>query len=255
MGEYAGDVGEYAGDVGEYAGDVGEYAGDVGLYAGDVGEYAGLVGEYAGLVGEYAGDVGEYAGDIGLYAGDVGEYAGDVGEYAGDVGENAGDVGEYPGDAPYAPDAASVPGEKRMDSSNGLAIPAFGDNKKDGDMFPSAPRPGVTPLPGVTPAPTAPSPYATPRSRSTASFSISSFRCNPNSPVPNGQNWPSMMFSDNPLMRSLSANAAASIRMSTVSSNEQRINGPVSTRLMPCRVIDIKCPRYVITSTKIARCR
>ena len=185
----------------------------------------------------------------------VGEYAGLVGEYPGLVGEYAGLVGEYPGAVPYPTAAPSAPGEKRMESSNGLAIPALGESRKEGDMPPSPPLPGVVPLPGVTPAPTPASPYATPRSRSTASLSISSLRCRPNSPVPSGQNCPSMMFSDKPLMRSRSAKAAASMRISTVSSNEQRMSGPVSTRLMPWRVMDMRCPRYVITSTRIARWR
>ena len=259
VGLYAGDVGEYAGDVGEYAGDVGEYAGLVGLYAGDVGLYAGDVGEYAGDVGLYAGDVGLYAGEVGLYAGDVGLYAGDVGEYAGDVGEYAGLVGLYaglvglyaglvglyaglvglyPGDVgenpipspPPPPPPPSVYGENRIVSSKGLAC-ACGDNKNDGDADPTPP--GVVPLAGVVPAPRA-SAECVVRSKSTASFRTSSFRCRPNSPVPSGQNCPSMMFSERPDMRSRSANAAASIKMSTVSSKEQRMSGPVSTRLIPC---------------------
>jgi hypothetical protein len=66
---------------------------------------------------------------------------------------------------PYAPfPVDSAPGENRMDSSNGDAIPVFGESKKEGDMFPSPPLPGVTPRPGVTPAPTPASPYATPKS-------------------------------------------------------------------------------------------
>ena len=196
------------------------------------------MGEYAGLVGEYAGDVGEYAGDVGLYAGLVGEYAGDVGEYAGDVGEYAGLVGLYPGLVTIPSPPPPPYGENRMESSKGLAC-ACGERRNDGDMEPSA-RPGVVPRPGVTPAPRS---AAMPRSRSTASLSISSLRCRPNSPVPSGQNCPSMMFSDRPDMRSRSANAAASMRMSTVSSNEHRINGPVSTRLMPCRVMLMRWPR------------
>ena len=190
------------------------------------------MGEYAGEVGEYAGDVGEYAGDVGLYAGEVGEYAGEVGEYAGEVGE-------YPGDCPPPPPPPYSPcGENLMESSKGDMC-AVGDRRNDGDMAPS--RPGVMPRPGVTPTPRPPS--ASPRSRSTASLSTSSLRCRPNSPVPRGQNCPSMMFSDRPLMPSRSEKAAASIKMSTVSSNEHRMSGPVSTRLMPCLVMDMRCPR------------
>ena len=157
----------------------------------------------------------EYAGDVGLYAGEVGEYAGDVGEYAGEVGE-------YPGDCPPPPPPPYSPcGENLMESSKGDMC-AVGDRRNDGDMAPS--RPGVMPRPGVTPTPRPPS--ASPRSRSTASLSTSSLRWRPNSPVPRGQNCPSMMFSDRPLMPSRSEKAAASIKMSTVSSNEHRMSGP-----------------------------
>ena len=52
-----------------------------------------------------------------------------------------------------------------------------------------------------------------------------------------------MMFSERPFMPSRSENAAASRRMSTVSSKEHRMSGPVSTRLMPCLVMDMRCPR------------
>ena len=125
-----------------------------------------------------------------------------------------------------------------MESSNGLMC-AVGDRRNDGDMAPS--RPGVMPRPGVTPTPRPPSDK--PRSRSTASLSMSSLRWRPNSPVPRGQNCPSMMFSERPFMPSRSENAAASRRMSTVSSKEHRMSGPVSTRLMPCLVMDMRCPR------------
>ena len=110
-----------------------------------------------------------------------------------------------------------------------------GEIKKLGDLAPTPP-PGVITisLPGVALVMTAPAPCGFPnKSKSMASFNISSLRCRPNSPVPTGQNWPSMMFSLTPVIPSLSENAAASMRISTVSSNEHRINGPVSARLIP----------------------
>ena len=166
-------------------------------------------------------------------------------------------MGEYPGLAPGTPSTPAPPyGLNRIESSKGdCAAPDAGESRNEGDICPPSARPGVIPRPGVGPArPSAP-PWPWPRSRSTASLRSSSLRWRPNSPVPRGQNCPSMMFSLRPLMRSRSANAAASMRMSTVSSNEQRIRGPVSTRLMPCLVMDMRCPRYVITSTRMARWR
>lgn len=73
---------------------------------------------------------------------------------------------------------------------------------------------------------------------SDASYSIAfaSFRASSTksiTPVPNGASCPSIMFSETPVSGSPSANIAASIKISTVSSNEQRTNGPESSRLIP----------------------
>jgi len=70
-----------------------------------------------------------------------------------------------------------------------------------------------------------------------------SFRKTPKEPVPTGASWPSMMFSLTPSSPSLSPKQAASSRMSTVSSKEHLINGPVSCLLMPCLVMAIRWPR------------
>jgi hypothetical protein len=64
-----------------------------------------------------------------------------------------------------------------------------------------------------------------------------------------------MMFSDTPRSGSISANAAASMRISTVSSKLARMSGPLSARFTPWRVTAMMKPRAVITSTKMARCR
>jgi hypothetical protein len=45
------------------------------------------------------------------------------------------------------------------------------------------------------------------------------------------------------------------VERARTSSKVQRIMGPVSLRLMPWRVMDIMCPRYVMISVRIARCR
>ena len=112
-------------------------------------------------------------------------------------------------------------------------------------------RPGVRPPPpGDQVWPSMPS-----KSSSIASRSIFSFRYRPNSAVPTGPSCPSMMFSETPLRSSFSANSPAAIRMSTVSSKLQRMRGPVSCRLMPCRVMAMRCPRYVITSHRMATWR
>jgi len=70
-----------------------------------------------------------------------------------------------------------------------------------------------------------------------------------------GASCPSMMFSETPRTWSGSENMAASISTSTVSSNEQRISAPESTRLMPWRVMASRWPRKVITSQRMARWR
>ena len=44
-------------------------------------------------------------------------------------------------------------------------------------------------------------------------------------------------------------------RMSTVSSKEHCASGPDSVRLMPWRVMAMKCPRAVMLSHSAARCR
>lgn len=64
-----------------------------------------------------------------------------------------------------------------------------------------------------------------------------------------------MMLSVTPLRLSASANTAASMRISTVSSNDERSIGPLSTRLMPCLVMAIRWPRKVITSMRVLKCR
>ena len=88
-----------------------------------------------------------------------------------------------------------------------------------------------------------------------ASSSISSFKKSSNSPVPSGASWPSMMFSETPRILSGSEKMAASMSTSTVSSKEQRMRAPESTRLMPWRVIARMWPRDVITSHRMARWR
>lgn len=64
---------------------------------------------------------------------------------------------------------------------------------------------------------------------------------------------PSMMLSVTPLRLSASAKTAASIKISTVSSKDDRSMGPLSTLLMPCRVMAIRWPRNVITSIRVLR--
>ena len=64
-----------------------------------------------------------------------------------------------------------------------------------------------------------------------------------------------MTFSATPRQRSGIEYAAASKRISTVSSNVQRIMGPVSSLLIPWRVMAIRHPRWVMTSIRHAMCR
>ena len=90
-------------------------------------------------------------------------------------------------------------------------------------------------------------------SYSIASLNFFSSRINDICPLPSGANWPSIIFSVTPVNGSPSANIAASIKISTVSSKEHRTNGPESTRLIPCRVTAIKCPRNVMTSANEAK--
>lgn len=78
---------------------------------------------------------------------------------------------------------------------------------------------------------------------------------NSNDPVPILANCPNKIFSETPFNGSDSACAAASIITSTVSSNEHLIIGPTSCRLIPCRVMAIRCPFVVITSQRRAKCR
>lgn len=51
-----------------------------------------------------------------------------------------------------------------------------------------------------------------------------------------------MMFSVIPLSGSISENTAASRRISTVSSKEHFLRGPVSTLFIPCLVIEVRIP-------------
>jgi hypothetical protein len=116
---------------------------------------------------------------------------------------------------------------------------------------------------GVAPGPIPPNEYIsaslsqkfdTTSSSSMASRTISSFSRRENEPVPAGASCPRMIFSVTPRRLSVSENAAASRRISTVSSKLHRISAPDPTRLMPCRVMAIRCPLKVITSTSIAKC-
>eukprot|EP00958_Prasinococcus_capsulatus_P026052 scaffold4543_cov350-Prasinococcus_capsulatus_cf.AAC.2 len=118
-------------------------------------------------------------------------------------------------------------------------------------VMPPAPIPscaGVCPAPSiVAPGPPTPpgppSPYASGSCSSMASASMDSLRCSSKLPVPKCPSCPSITLLDTPRRSSRCANMAASMRMSTVSSKEHRISGPVSLRLMPCRVMDIRWPR------------
>ena len=61
-------------------------------------------------------------------------------------------------------------------------------------------------------------------------------------PVPNGAKLPTITFSVTPLRGSSSLCNAASYRISTVSSNEHFLKGPVSNLLIPCLVIEVSFP-------------
>lgn len=70
-------------------------------------------------------------------------------------------------------------------------------------------------------------------------------------PVPYGHSCPKMIFSVMPERGSNSPKKAASSKISVVSSKEHFLRGPEFTLLIPCLVMEVKIPLWVITSTSV----
>ena len=70
-------------------------------------------------------------------------------------------------------------------------------------------------------------------------------------PVPYGHSCPKMIFSVMPERGSNSPKKAASSKISVVSSKEHFLRGPELTLLIPCLVMEVNIPLWVITSTSV----